>query len=165
MQYRMATGKDITQLAKLRWDFREEDGSEHPVVGRGEFIVVCSKFLKRGLESGYHTYWIAEQAGEVISQIFIHRIDLVPRPCKIRDQFGYITNNYTKPEYRNKGIGSELMKRVKQWAKDEDMELLIVYPSEEAMTFYERAGFSAENDVLEITLREFYSPTWSKNGI
>ena len=100
-------------------------------------------------------YWIAEENGEVISQIFVHKIDMVPRPCKIHDQFGYVTNNYTKPAYRNKGIGSELMKRVVQWAKDEDLELLIVYPSEEAVTFYERAGFYSENDVMELRLRKY----------
>ena len=163
MRYRMATDRDLAQLAELRWDFRSENGTEQPVVSRGKFIEACKEFLKRGLESGYHTYWIAEQAGEIISQIFIHRIDLVPRPCKIQDQFGYITNNYTKPTYRNKGIGSELMRSVKRWARDEDLELLIVYPSEEAVTFYERTGFCADNDVMELKLREYYSPTWSES--
>jgi hypothetical protein len=56
------------------------------------------------------------------------------------------------------------MRRAKQWARDEDLELLIVYPSEGAVTFYERAGFCAENDVMELTLREYYSLTWSKHG-
>ena len=87
----------------------------------------------------------------------------MPRPCKIQDQFGYITNNYTKPAYRNKGIGSELMRSVKRWARDEDLELLIVYPSEEAVKFYERTGFCADNDVMELKLREYYSPTWSES--
>ncbi len=89
------------------------------------------------------------------SHIFVHKIELIPRPCKIRDHFGYLTNNYTKPACRNRGIGSELMQRVKDWAKDEDLELLIVYPSEEAVTFYERAGFYSENDVMELRLREY----------
>jgi GNAT superfamily N-acetyltransferase len=164
MQYRIATDKDLAQLAELRWDFRSEDGTEQPVVDREEFVEACIELLKQGLASGIHTYWIAEQAGEIISQVFVHRIDLVPRPCKIRDQFGYITNNHTKPAYRNQGIGSELMRRVTQWARDEDLELLIVYPSEEAVTFYERAGFCAENDVMELKLREYYSPTWSAKG-
>jgi GNAT superfamily N-acetyltransferase len=164
IQYRMATDQDLAQLAELRWDFRDEDGVEHPVVSQSEFIEACIIFLKRGLESGYHTYWVAEQEGEIISQVFVHRIDLVPRPCKVQDQFGYITNNYTKPVYRNQGIGSELIERVKQWARSEDLELLIVYPSDEAVTFYERAGFCSDNDVMELKLREYYSPIWSKDG-
>jgi len=164
IQYRVATEQDLAQLAKLRWDFRDEDGVEQPAMSQSEFIEACIAFLKRGLESGYHTYWVAEREGEIIAQIFVHRIDLAPRPCKVRDQFGYITNNYTKPAYRNQGIGSELIKRVKQWASDEDWELLIVYPSDEAVTFYERAGFRSDTDVMELKLREYYSPTWSKES-
>jgi GNAT superfamily N-acetyltransferase len=158
MHYRTADKDDLIQLAELRWDFRGEDDSERPVVSREAFIEACRAWLERGLESGYLTYWIAEQGGEIVAQIFVHRIDLVPRPCKIQDQFGYITNNYTKPAYRNQGIGSELMKRVKAWAQGADLELLIVYPSAEAVRYYERAGFRAENDVMELKLREYYSP-------
>ena len=162
MQYRIATERDFPQLAQLRWEFRQEDGSEQAVVSQDEFIQACIGFLKRGLENGYHTYWVAEEAGEIIAHIFVHKIDLVPRPCKIQDQFGYLTNNYTKPAYRNQGIGSALMNRVVAWAKDQDFELLIVYPSDEAVTFYERVGFKLENDVMELRLREYYSLQWGK---
>lgn len=149
----MATEQDLAQLAELCWDFCAEDGVEQAVMSQSEFIEACIIFLKRGLESGYHTYWVAEREGEIISQVFVHRIDLVPRPCKVRDQFGYITNNYTKPVHRNQGIGSELIKRVKQWARDEDLELLIVYPSDKAVTFYQRAGFCSDNDVCALLTR------------
>ncbi len=107
--------------------------------------------------SGFQIYWLAEDEGEIGAQIFVHRIDLVPRPCKVQDQFGYITNNYTKPAYRGQGIGSKLMEYVTQGAKNEDFELLIVYPSEEAVSYYERAGFTSENDVMELELRAYYS--------
>jgi GNAT superfamily N-acetyltransferase len=118
--------------------------------------------MRRHLESGYHTYWVAEHADEIVAHISVHMIDLVPRPCKIRDQFGYITNNYTKPAYRNQGIGTALMNRVAQWARDDDFELLIVYPGDEAVTFYERAGFKADTDVMELKLRDYYSAIWEK---
>lgn len=161
MNYRIATHEDLTQLSELRWDFRAEDGDEIPVVGRNEFIKACVSFLKQGLENGYHVYWLAEENMEIVAHIFVHKIDMVPRPCKIHDQFGYITNNYTKPEYRSRDIGSELMRKVLEWAKTEDLELLIVYPSERAVSFYERAGFSLENEVMELRLREFYSSEWT----
>ena len=155
----MATTQDVPQLAQLRWDFRNETGEEKPVVSHDEFLRKCDDFLVRGLKSGFQTYWVAEHESEIVAQIFVHRIDLVPRPCKVQDQFGYITNNYTKPAYRNQGIGSQLMEHVIQWARGEDFELLIVYPSDKAVPFYERAGFKAENDVMELTLREYYMPS------
>lgn len=155
MIYHIATAKDLPQLAELRWEFRMEDGTEQPLVSREQFIQICTHFLQESLATGYHTYWVAEQDGQIISHIFVHRIDLVPRPCKLRDQFGYITNTYTRPAYRNQGIGSLLLHHVKQWATEQDFELLIVYPSEQAIPYYERAGFCTENEVMELKLREY----------
>lgn len=93
MNYRTATIEDLRQLSDLRWDFRMEDGDELPVVSKAEFIEACTLFLEKGLKNGYHTFWLAEENGEIVSHIFIHKIDMIPRPCKINDQFGYITNN------------------------------------------------------------------------
>ena len=160
MRYRLATKQDLLQLAQMRWDFRNEDGEEKPVVRRNDFLKACVKFLDQGLDNGYHTYWLAEKEDQIIAHIFIHRIDLVPRPCKLKDQFGYITNNYTQPKYRNQGIGSKLMNHVKKWAEEEDYELLIVYPSDESVSFYERAGFVGENDVMQLVIRDYYSSSW-----
>ena len=160
MKYRLATKQDLLQLAQLRWDFRNEDGDEKPVVSQNEFLQECVKFLRQGLDSGYHIYWLAEKEDQIIAHIFIHRIDLVPRPCKLKDQFGCITNNYTQPKYRNQGIGSKLMGHVKKWAEEEDYELLIVYPSDDSVSFYKRAGFVEENDVMQLAIRDYYSSSW-----
>jgi GNAT superfamily N-acetyltransferase len=160
MNYRIAKQEDFEQLARLRWDFRMESGEEKAAMSKAEFVEKCLEFFEKKSGSDYHFYWIAEENGEIIAQVFVHKIDMIPRPCKIDDQFGYVTNNYTKPEHRGQGIGSKLMARVIEWAQAEDLELLIVYPSERAVPFYERAGFRTENDVMELALREFYSDEW-----
>jgi N-acetylglutamate synthase-like GNAT family acetyltransferase len=50
------------------------------------------------------------------------------------------------------GIGTELLKAVKQWARENRIELLFVWPSEKSVTFYERQGFLVENDIMELEL-------------
>jgi GNAT superfamily N-acetyltransferase len=163
MEFRLSTAADLRQLAQLRWDFRMEDGDELPVVSKEEFLIACEEFLKRGLADGSRAYWVAEDNGEIIAHIFVQKVDMVPRPCKLHDQFGFVTNNYTAPPHRNKGIDSQLMQRVKQWAKEQDLELLITWPSEDAMTFYERAGFKMENEIMELPLREYYAASWARD--
>ncbi len=155
MEYRIATERDLIQLAELRWNFRNEGRDEIPVVNKDEFINVCCSFYGKRLESGYWAYWIAVESNEIVSQIMLCKVDMVPRPCKIVDQFGYITNIYTKPEYRNKGIASQLIKIVIQWAKEQDLELLILWPSEDSISFYERAGFDSNNEIMQLTLRDY----------
>lgn len=162
MNYRIAKEEDFEQLAILRWDFRMESGEEKAAMSKPAFVKKCVGFFAAKAKNNYHVYWVAEREGEIIAQIFVHKVDMIPRPCKIEDQFGYITNNYTKPAYRGQGIGSNLLGEVIKWAKAEDLELLIVYPSERAVPFYGRAGFRTENDVMELTLREFYSEDWIK---
>lgn len=164
MEYRLSTEADLLQLAHLRWDFRAEGGDEQPAVSKDHFLDACVAFLREGLEQGSRAYWIAAENGEIVSHIFVLTVELVPRPCKISDRFGCVTNTYTKPSHRNRGIGSRLMEQVKQWAAEQDMELLIVWPSEEATRNYERAGFRSENEIMELRLREYYSPSWASPG-
>jgi GNAT superfamily N-acetyltransferase len=153
MIFRTATEKDFSQLAEMRWDFRQESGEEIAIIEKSEFIENCLDFLRN--ESASYTYWIAENDGEIVSHIFVNRIKLVPRPCRLEDSFAYLTNTYTKPEFRGKGIGAKLLQNVIDWAKDEDFELLLVYPSEEAITFYGRLGFENDKEVLKLVLRDY----------
>jgi GNAT superfamily N-acetyltransferase len=152
---RPATQEDAPALAQLRWDARAEDGSEVPAVDRVSFLAECSEFFRRGMAGGSQAYWIAELQGSIVAHVAVHRIDLIPRPVKIVDQFGVITENYTQPALRNQGIGSLLLKHVIDWAANQDYELLIVYPSERAVPFYERHGFQHSGEVMELRLRPY----------
>ena len=79
----------------------------------------------------------------------------MPKPNRLHDTFGYVTNVYTRPAYRNQGIGSELMRHVIEWAGGLDMENLLVWPSERSIPFYERAGFSADEEAMALNLRDY----------
>ena len=162
MKFRIANENDFETLANLRWDFRMETGEERAAMSREKFVEECVEFFRSKAGGGYHVYWVAEVGDEIIAQVFVHIVEMIPRPCRIDDRFGYVTNDYTKPEHRNQGIGTLLFEKVIEWAKDNDLELLIVYPSERAVPFYERLGFESENDVMELTLREYYSEDWIK---
>lgn len=156
MEYRIARGSDLKQLAELRWQFRTDEDRERPRYSRSEFSSACERFLQEGLSSGTRAYWLAIESDEIVSHVFVQKILMVPRPCRIHDLFGYITNAYTLAQRRGEGIGAALMKRVIDWARAEDLELLIVWPSDRAVSFYRRLGFDTENDVMQLTLRPYY---------
>jgi GNAT superfamily N-acetyltransferase len=79
----------------------------------------------------------------------------VPKPNKLDDALGYVTNVYTRPDYRGQGIGTQLMTHVLIWAREHDLESLIVWPSETSVGFYERAGFQGSPDMLEYAVRPY----------
>jgi len=155
MDFRIATESDLDVLAQMRWDFRLEESPGAPVHDWQTFLEACTAFLRQGLASQRWVYWVAVYEGTIVSQIFVQRIDKVPKPNRLDDGFGYVTNVYTRPAYRGRGIGSELMARVIEWAQVQDLECLLVGPSDASVRFYERAGFHWNEDLMEYALRPY----------
>jgi GNAT superfamily N-acetyltransferase len=152
--FRKAEARDIPRLAELRWQMRIE-GGEAPGAGRQAFDRACAAFYERTLEGGLQTHWVAEQEGRVVATISLHEVEMLPRPGRIEDRFACITNNYTEPAARGRGIASGLLRHLVEHAAAIDLELLIVWPSEPAVPFYERLGFQWENEVMELRLRDY----------
>lgn len=157
MEYRLAGSQDTIKLAELRWVHKNEDeplvvGAPFDAAGREDYIRSCSDFLNQALQEEF-SCWVAVENKVIVSHIYIVKVRKVPKPGKLDGVWGYVTAVYTVPEYRNKGIGSALMDKVKAWSRENGLEHLIVWPSEPSVPFYERAGFSSENDVLELPLK------------
>jgi GNAT superfamily N-acetyltransferase len=151
--YRMATEADVDELAQMRWDFRLEEAPGATVHDQTTFLHACTAFLRQGLAEQRRTYWIAQEETQLVSHIYIQRVPKVPKPNRLDEALGYVTNVYTRPAYRGQGIGTQLMTHVLQWAREQDMESLIVWPSETSVDFYERAGFRGSAEMLEYSVR------------
>jgi GNAT superfamily N-acetyltransferase len=160
MIYRLATPADAEALAEMRWDFRIEENPAPTQHSKAEFMQTCADFLRAGLSDGSWHCWVAEDegVGQLVSHIFIFAVPKIPKPNALHESFGYVTNVYTRPNYRNSGIGSQLMAHVVQWAKDgssPNFEQLIVSPSERSVPYYQRAGFTPDTQWLQIEIRPY----------
>jgi len=151
----MASEADVDELAQMRWDFRLEEAPGATVHDQTTFLHACTAFLRHGLAEQRWTYWIAQQETQIVSHIYIQRVPKVPKPNRLDDALGYVTNVYTRPASRGQGIGTQLMTHVLQWAREQDLESLIVWPSETSVGFYERAGFRGSPDMLEYSVRPY----------
>jgi GNAT superfamily N-acetyltransferase len=152
--FRKAGPDDIPRLAELRWEMTTE-GEQTPDAGREAFVRACAAYYERTLAGGLQTHWVAERDGRIVATISLHDVEMLPRPGRVEDRFGCITNNYTEPGARGRGIASGLLRHVVDHAAGLDLELLIVWPSERAVPFYERLGFEWENEVMELRLRDY----------
>jgi GNAT superfamily N-acetyltransferase len=156
VNFRTATLDDVPRLAAARWAFRTEDEGETPIEVEQAFARRYESFVRDGLHSRRWTYWIAEtDDGEIVSHMAICVVQSIPRPSRETDQWGYLTDCYTRPLFRNKGIGQELLAHVTAWAKSRDLELLVVWPSEKAERFYSRAGFEHDDEIRVLRLRAY----------
>jgi GNAT superfamily N-acetyltransferase len=152
IQYRLASPADSAQLAEMRWNFRIERHPEAVNMTRETFLEACTAFYQRVLAGDGWSCWLAEENGTILSTIFIERVERIPTPKSLISDLGYITNVYTRPAYRQKGIGAELMKHVQDWARTQDLDRLFLWPSERAVPFYLRGGFTMETQEMEFSL-------------
>jgi len=146
--YRLATISDTKRLAELFWEQIEEEKPLNPDE-KELFVCECAEYIKHRL--GVDLYcWIAESDKHLIAHINVIVAQKIPRPGKIVRKWGRLSTVRTIPEYRNKGVGSALMEKVKSWSREQNLEELFVCPSERSVPFYERTGFKGENEVMEI---------------
>ncbi|KAB2331066.1 GNAT family N-acetyltransferase [Bacillus mesophilum] len=148
MQIRLAEADDIQQLIQMRWDFTIEHDESKKSTSFQEFETECRSFLERALLNQQWFIWIAEEQGKILSHIYIECIHKVPRPGRITYPFAYMTNVYTLPEYRQKGIGSKLLHVIHDWTKENKYEFVLVWPSDEAIEFYKRSGYEVLTEPL-----------------
>jgi ribosomal protein S18 acetylase RimI-like enzyme len=145
LEIRLATPDDIDQLVSLRRQFTYEDetGDERP-----EFEDECRSFLDSAITAGQWRVWVACVRTQIVSHVFVALIDKVPRPTHENRKIAYLTNAYTIPEYRDRGVGSQLLTAAQEDAAIEDVELMLVWPSDASLDFYRGHGFKSERDPL-----------------
>lgn len=145
--FRRADSADISTLAEMRREFTYED-PEPQGEARSDYDEAFQAIVGHGIATGQWVVWLAEVHGVVVSHVFVGLIERIPRPTREPRFIGYVTNVYTRPTDRGQGIGGRLLTKVVEWASASDVELLVVWPSDESVGFYDRAGFTSGRDPL-----------------
>jgi len=147
VKVRRATVDDVAELADLRRTFTLEDATEGEPL-RSDYEESFARIVTNGIESGRWVIWVAEADGAIVSHAFVGTIEKIPRPVVGHGVIGYMTNVYTRPEFRGRGIGGRVLDAVAAWAIAAGIELLVVWPSEASFGHYERHGFADRGEPL-----------------
>lgn len=156
MEIRLANEADYKELALMKLEHGVEDDidyGEHNLdgVNKDEFVEEFFAFLKAHKE---YDIIVAEENGIVVSAMFVYLIPKLPKPNGNAKFIAYLTNVYTKKEYRNKGIGTQIMNYIKSILIEKKCELLFAWPSDNSIAWYQRNGFSEDNEIFECPLCE-----------
>lgn len=156
MVIRMAKEQDYIQLAEMRWLHGAEDDEDYGEsnligVDKEKFISEFVDFLKMNEQ---YKIFVAADGDVVASAMFVYMIPKVPKPNENVKYISYLTNIYTRKEYRNNGVGSELLEYIKEYLRKEKCELIFAWPSDNSMKWYARNRFSQKNEIFECELMD-----------
>ena len=150
---REATVRDADELARLRWQFRVEAGTQRSTTVES-FVDEMVSFVRDALVGHQWTAFVAERGGRLIGCVWVQFVERVPHPNLRRGErpIAYITNMYVEPALRNGGIGRALLDAAVGRAQARGASGAILWPSERSVPFYRRAGFGDEDAPLALPL-------------
>jgi GNAT superfamily N-acetyltransferase len=148
---RRAVPDDASALAELRFAFKQEDNeSTPPPMPTATFTDVAEPWLRERLENGTWLAWLAEVDTQICGHVFLHLIEKLPDPYPGPALLGYVTNFYVTPPHRAQGLGRQLLDALHTYASANQLDTLIVWPSERSAPLYNRAGFTQPHELLEL---------------
>ncbi len=155
LEYRIINNDEYSALAELRWVFQCEENALLQLSQKNDFIGDCLQVLLSPHMQELYTHFGVFINGKLCGCASLCVINKIPRPNNIIDQMGYLTNVFTLPEYRNNKFGHSLITYVIGWAKTNNLEIIIVWPSELSESFYTKLGFASQVQPLVYKLREY----------
>ena len=113
-----------------------------------------SAFFKKWLESEDFIQLIAEEDGKLLSTAAVIFYDLPPSFTNKIGVRGYVTNVYTAPEHRRKGLSKMLLTKLLDDARSRGIKKLWLGASKLGRPLYEKLGFIQQESYMELTLKD-----------
>ena len=111
-------------------------------------------FFKKWLVSKDFLQLIAEENGKLLSTAAIVYYDLPPSFTNKIGVRGYVTNVYTAPEHRRKGLSKMLLEKILEDAKSRGIKKIWLGASKLGRPLYEKLGFIQQESYMELTLED-----------
>lgn len=146
-QVRLATLDDASALAVLRYEFR---ASHRPAIeSADEFLPRCVEWMRLRLaDDARWRVWVLDHAGDVVGNVWLQLVEKLPNPNADRELHGYITNFFVRPQHRNGGAGSRMLRAVLDECERSGVDTVFLWPSERSRSLYERHGFTGASAIL-----------------
>jgi GNAT superfamily N-acetyltransferase len=150
---RRATVDDLEELTRLRLALFRDMGElrdEHETADLAEAV---RHFLATDLPAGRFIAWVALDDEE--TTIGCGGLVFVQKPPSTGNYSGreaYLMNMYTVPEWRGRGIATQLMPVILDFVRDAGVARVRLHATEPGRPIYERAGFRPTGTEMILTI-------------
>jgi GNAT superfamily N-acetyltransferase len=140
---RIADSADGPAIAALRRAWTAEERGD---VADDGFEARFLDWYER--ESARRVCWLGELSGQPVGMMNLSIFERMPRPGLDTGTWGYLANAFVLASYRNQGVGGRLLAALLAYADEHAYIRILLRPSERAIPFYQRAGFTPDGGFL-----------------
>ena len=87
----------------------------------------------------------------IVGQLWVQAIEKIPNPAAELERHAYVSNLFVQPAHRG-GAGTGLLEAALAWARANEVDRVILWPSSRSVPLYERHGFTRRGTVMELML-------------
>ena len=150
---RPATLDDVDELTRLRLVFLEEVGNlSGEEIELRELGEAFGQYLRRKMPKGEFIAFVgvSEETGEIVATSGVTFFERPPNGVNLAGLEAYLSNMYTVPDWRGKGLGTALVAAVIKRVKETGARRIWLSTTELGRPVYEKAGFVESKSDMEL---------------
>ncbi|WP_026908337.1 GNAT family N-acetyltransferase [Paucisalibacillus globulus] len=148
MNYRKATLGDMNELIELRKRQLVDEGIKPSI----EIDEELNNFFVNKLSDGSLIQWLVEENEEIIACGAVILYEFPPTYTNKSGKKAYITNMYTKENYRGQGIATSILKRLVAEVETLGVSKIWLGASKMGRPVYKKFGFQETDEWLELNI-------------
>jgi GNAT superfamily N-acetyltransferase len=122
-----------------------------------ELRTTSQAYIGEALARHEYVGWLASPAGDPeivvagagaqLRRAFPHMLKLPDGPAVAQGRHAIVLNVFTEPEWRRQRLAELLVRQVIAWAREEQLDRLVLHASPQGHALYERLGFKGTNEM------------------
>lgn len=138
---RIATFNDIDSLVQLRIRLLYESNTNIENYDWDIYSQVLRFFYYDGLSNGKVIAYIAEENKKIVATSIMCFYNITPLLYNLDGKMALLTDMYTIPECRNKGLGTSLLNSIMEQAKKLGYKKIVLNATDSGRKLYKKYGF------------------------
>ena len=145
---RIANKMDIDKIVQIRIKQQKDDWKEE-YIDKYNLMNTTKIYLEKHLNNNFYAF-IEEKDNDIIAICCLQIIEYLPQ-CNDNGKQGYVCNVYTKDEFRNRGLQTNLLREVIKFAiKNQLCKLNLSTDNKKAISIYKKLGFEFDTLAMKI---------------
>jgi len=144
--YRKLCRNDTDLFIKLRFDFIGEFHKNIDETEKDKIKTSLKDYFERNIGDNKFIGMVCEYNGTVVSVACLIMEEWPPNRNFINGKIGTLLNVYTYPEYRKNGIGTNVIKKIIEEAKEKNISIINLLATEDGINVYRKLGFAETED-------------------